>query len=258
MRRFFVEQLPDEGGTCMITGAEARHIARVLRMKPGDRMVLMDGKGRRFQAAVGEIGRHEVHAVLEARLPNPSPSPVEITLLQALIKSGPMDYLIQKTSELGADRLIPFEAIRSVVRPDETRLEKKMTHWKKVAKSAAKQSGRTKPLKVLPVSSFESLLGRYKDDHALKVILWEEEDSTDLKEVLRATPAKRHYAGMIGPEGGFSGEEVDLAQRAGFIPVSLGRRILRAETAAIAITAIVQYELGDLGHSCCQRAPSRS
>ena len=242
----------------MIKGAEAIHMVRVLRMRPGDRMVLMDGKGRRFQAAVGEIGRHEVRALLEARLPNPSPSPVEITLLQALIKSGPMDYLIQKTSELGADRLIPFEAIRSVVRPDETRLTKKLTHWKKVAASAAKQSGRISPLVVESLSSLGDLLQCYEKAPALKVIPWEGEETMDLKRMLATAPRNGQFVGMIGPEGGFSNEEVGLAQAAGFIPVSLGWRILRAETAAIAMTAIVQYAWGDLGRTCCQRAPSRS
>ncbi|MEJ2587591.1 MAG: 16S rRNA (uracil(1498)-N(3))-methyltransferase [Deltaproteobacteria bacterium] len=247
MRRFFVEDFKDRDGTCRITGSEARHMAKVLRMTSGDRLILMDGRGHHYQGCITRVGRQVVEVALEARLPSPPASPVEIVLLQALLKSGPMDTLIQKTSELGADRMVPFAAGRSVVRFDEARQANKMTHWKKIARNAAKQSGRGTPLQVGSLSAFEGLLDRYKTVDALKVILWEEEASRDLKGVLRSMSTTRRYVGMVGPEGGFSKAEVERARSAGFTPVSLGRRVLRAETAAIAMTAIVQYELGDLG-----------
>ncbi len=247
MRRFFVEDLSDQEATFTMTGSEARHMSRVLRMKPGDRMVLMDGKGRHYQAAVTRISRHEVRGVLETRLSIPPPSPVNITLLQALLKSGPMDYLVQKTSELGADRIVPFASERTVVRPEAERLTHKMAHWKRIATGAAKQSGRVDPLVVAPISSFTDLLDGYKEVHALKVILWEGEETTDLRRVLKTAPPPGQFVGMVGPEGGFSEEELGLARAGGFVPASLGWRILRAETAAITLTAVVQYEVGDLG-----------
>lgn len=222
-------------------------MAKVLRMTSGDRLILMDGRGRHYQGTITRVSRQAVEVALEARLPNPPASPVDIILLQALLKSGPMDTLIQKISELGADRMVPFEAGRTVVRLDESHQATKMTRWKRIALNAAKQSGRATPLVVGSISSFEGLLDRYRTKRALKVILWEEEASRDLKGVLRSMSTVHRYVGMVGPEGGFSGEEIELARSAGFIPVSVGRRILRAETAAIAMTAIVQYELGDLG-----------
>ena len=119
-------------------------------------------------------------------------------------------------------------------------------HWKEIARSSAKQSDRARPAEISQPVKFHDLAKRWKDKSDLKVILWEEEESTDLKELLRSSPPSRGFIGMVGPEGGFSQKEVEVARDAGFISVSLGNRILRAETAAITLVAIVQYEWGDL------------
>jgi 16S rRNA (uracil1498-N3)-methyltransferase len=246
MRRFFVEKIEAEDGLCTIRGSEAKHITRVLRMGRGDRFILMDGKGARFLAIIESAGRRQVLVDLEKPLPQPSPSPVEITLCQALLKSRAMDYVIGKTSELGVHRILPFSSERTVVRLNKERFANKKQHWHEIANSATKQSDRKAPVEIGPLYSFEELVGRYRSEDAQKIILWEEEMATDLMGLLRGSPPAKRFIGIVGPEGGFSEKEVRAAVKAGFVSVSLGQRVLRAETAAITIVAIVQYEWGDL------------
>jgi 16S rRNA (uracil1498-N3)-methyltransferase len=246
MRRFFVEEIKAIDGCCAITGPEAKHITRVLRMGRGDRIILMDGKGTRFQAIIKSAGRHEVLVTLERPLPKPPPPPVEITLCQALLKSRTMDYMVEKTSELGVYRLFPFSSERTVISLEKERLANKIRHWKEIAQSAAKQSDRATPAEIGSLSSFGDLVAKWKREEAIKAILWEEEGSRDLKALLRTSLPVRKFIGMVGPEGGFAGKEIEVAREEGFTPVSLGYRVLRAETAAITMVAIVQYEWGDL------------
>ena len=148
MRRFFVDEIRSKDGLCAITGPEAKHITRVLRMKPGDRFVLMDGRGAHFQALIESTSSREVWVFLGKPLPKPLPSPVKITICQALPKSRAMDYLIQKTSELGVDSIVPFFSERTVVRFEMDRLANKMKHWREIAISSAKQCGRGIPVSI--------------------------------------------------------------------------------------------------------------
>ncbi len=246
MRRFIVDVIRIRDGLCSITGSEARHITRVLRMGRGDRFILIDGKGTRFQAAIESANRREVLVTLEKPLPKPPSSPAEITLCQALLKSRAMDYAVEKTSELGVYRLLPFSSERTVVRLDEDRSFRKERHWREIAHSAAKQSDRGTTAEIGPISSFRDLLGHLKQEEALKVVLWEDERAKDLKGLLKESPPAKKFVGIVGPEGGFAQEEIEVAREAGFTSVSLGQRVLRAETAAVAMVAIVQYEWGDL------------
>lgn len=249
MRRFFVEQIKESDGTCSITGHEARHITRVLRMTAGDRFVLMDSQGARFQVIIESAGSRCVQVTLEKPLPKPLPSPVMITLCQALLKSRNMDYLIQKTSELGVDRILPFTSERTAITLRRDRIASKMKHWREIAQSSAKQSDRSMPAKIETLYPFAELMAKDKGKDALKVILWEGERSKGLKGMLKTSSPMGTFVGMVGPEGGFTLEEIEAARAAGFVPVSLGNRILRAETAAITMVAIVQYEWGDLSLS---------
>ena len=246
LKRFFVEEIKEKEGVCSITGSEAKHITTVLRMKTGDRFVLMDGKGARFQVVIQSAQPREVRGFLEKPIPKPRPSPVRIILCQSLLKSRQMDYVIQKTSELGVDQIHPFSSERTVVVLKRERLSRKKRHWREVAQSAAKQSDRDIPAGIGHLCSFKELMEKWQRQDYLKVILWEDEGSNDLKEVLRSASSAVRFAGIVGPEGGFALQEIEAARHAGFIPVSLGNRILRSETAAITMVAIVQYELGDL------------
>jgi len=246
LRRFFVEKIRENNGVCSITGSEAKHIAKVMRMKPGDRFVLLDGEGRRFQVSIKTVAPKVVQVVMEKSLSRPPHSLVNITLCQALLKSGAMDYLIQKTSELGVDRIVPFFSERTVVKYKKESFATKIRHWHEISVSSAKQSGGI-PAEIETPVSIVQLNEEWKGaSSALKVVLWEEEGTTDFKSLLKTCPPAEKILGMVGPEGGFSREEIDSCRDAGFVPVSLGHRILRAETAAMIMVAIVQYELGDL------------
>lgn len=249
MRRFYIEKIKKKDSSCIISGSEARHITKVLRMGKGDRFILMDGKGRRFQALIKSVESGQVHVTLEKDLPAPPKPPLEITLCQSILKSNPMDYMIQKTSELGVNRIIPFSSSRTVVRLKGDRAENKLRHWRQISRSSAKQSDRSVPAVIEPLIDFHEMIDGFKNADVLKIILWEEEDLRGLKSVLQYTSTTPKVICVVGPEGGFAGEEIDYTKEAGFISISLGNRILRAETAAITITAIIQYEWGDLGKS---------
>lgn len=246
LRRFIVDEVRPEQGLVSIKGHEARHISRVLRIGPGDRIVLMDKKGARFLAQVESAGPDHVTVSIQESLQAPLSSPLEITLCQALLRQGPMDFVIQKTSELGVSHLFPFLSERTVVKPDEKGKANKMRHWEEIAIAASKQSDREKPPVIHPVFPFTGLVDRFKTGNHLKVILWEGEETRDLKGVIRDLKPGTAAVGIIGPEGGFAGGEIEAAVKAGFLPVSMGRRILRAETAAVAFVAVLQYEWGDL------------
>lgn len=246
MRRFFVDESVGTHGTVAITGAEARHIATVLRMEPGDRIVLLDKGGSRFLAVIKELTRRHVLVDIEKPLCAPDPSPVRITLCQALLKSNPMDLLIEKTSELGVDRILPYIAERSVVKAVGERGHGKVRHWQEIAQSAAKQADRARPAEIGPLQSFHETIEGLCKESALKILLWEREETRTLKDLFRSGSAAPEILALVGPEGGFTEREVKRAAQAGFVPVSLGRRILRAETAAITLVAILQYEWGDL------------
>jgi 16S rRNA (uracil1498-N3)-methyltransferase len=246
LRRFFVQEIQAKEGFCSITGSEAKHISQVLRMERGDRIVLMDDRGKRYQASIDGIGAREVRVRLEKELPKPRPSPVEIILCQALLKSGPMDLVIQKTSELGVDCIAPFSSKRTVVRLEGDRLTNKIRHWREIAQSAATQSDRDMPARIENLRSFREVTALWAEVDALKVILWEQEDRRALKDVLRLSPIAGTFVGVVGPEGGFGQEEIEEAREAGFVSVSVGNRVLRSETAALTLAALVQYEWGDL------------
>jgi len=246
MRRFFVEELPSQGETLVITGSEARHILRVLRMGIGDRLVLMDRRGNRFQSRIESARGQEVTVLLEKRIPAPLESPVEIILCQALLKARAMDFVIQKASELGVQQILPFTSQRTVVKTGDDKPSARLRHWREIAVNASKQSNRARPPEVALPCSLPELVERWQDEEALKLVLWEDEKSQGLRAVLKEAARPRIIVGITGPEGGFRVAEVDRLREGGFASVSLGHRTLRAETAALTLVAILQYEWGDL------------
>jgi 16S rRNA (uracil1498-N3)-methyltransferase len=246
LRRFFVKEIVAEDGSCMIAGSEARHIAKALRMGRGDRIILLDGQGARYQSIIESVSPRCVRVKLEKPLPNPSPSPVKITLCQALLKSRAMDLVIEKVSELGAHSIHPFVSKRTVVKLDGQKVEDRVRHWQGISYSATTQSDGRVPAEIDAPLSFTDLTTKYQEKRAMKVIFWEDEEGKDLKSLLRESSPITDVIAMVGPEGGFTPEEIHMAKKAGFTSVSLGRRTLRAETAAITMTAVIQYEWGDL------------
>lgn len=246
MRRFFINRIKSEEGEIRISGSEARHITKVLRMGPGDRFVLLDGQGDRCRVRIKSCARQEVLVSLEKRLDPPPTCPIQIILCQAILKAKAMDYAIQKASELGIYLIVPFFSERTIVKLRGERLSNKRARWGEIAHGSAKQSDRLVPVEIGEVISFQDLISRWGKENALKTILWEDEGAKDLKDVLRTTPLSKRFVGIVGPEGGFTDKEIHEAGLSGFTSVSLGHRVLRAETAAVAFVSILQYEWGDL------------
>jgi 16S rRNA (uracil1498-N3)-methyltransferase len=247
MRRFFIEEIIEEDGLCLIPEKEARHMTTVLRMKAGDSFILTSGKGEGFEAVIETASRKGVYARITKTLPTAASSPVKIEICQAILKPRMMDYMIEKTSELGVSRIQPFYAERSVIKPDKDSASNKTRHWRMIAQSALKQCGRATPAVIAEPVSIIDMIKAAADKEGIKVVLWEGEELSDLKTLLEEKGPMTDFTGIVGPEGGFTGQEVNLMRDAGIIPVSVGSRILRAETAAIALTTIIQYEWGDLG-----------
>ncbi|RLB22619.1 MAG: 16S rRNA (uracil(1498)-N(3))-methyltransferase [Deltaproteobacteria bacterium] len=247
MRRFVVDHILPDQGVVLIEGAEARHIAKALRMEPGDEIVVMDSEGMRYHGLIQSIGTSRVAVEVKGPIATPDTPPLDMVLCQAVLKAKAMDLVIQKVTELGASRIVPFLSRRTVIRLDEKRGENKLRRWKEIARNATAQCDRAIPPQIDGVTDFRQLLSATSREDGLKVILWEQERSRDLKDVLRQAGPQEKIVGMVGPEGGFSREEVVQAMEVGFVPISLGRRILRAETAAMVLVTLCLYEWGDLG-----------
>jgi len=246
LRRFFIENIIPGTDVLSITGKEVRHIVTVLRMKKGETLILMDREGQSFEATIEAVHYKEVKVRITKTIPPLPPSPVKISIAQALIKSHPMEYLIQKVTELGIHSIHPFYSERTVIQLKSVHLKNKMDRWVEIMKSACKQCGRVTLPDLNTPLQFEELINNVPNKKTLKILLWEDEDKVDLKRFLRSMSPLPHILAIVGPEGGFNQNEINLAREAGFQIISLGNRILRAETAAVSLISIIQYEWGDL------------
>ena len=241
--RFFIDGAP-AGDTIEIAGEDAHHIARVLRMKPGETLTVCDGAGADYRCTLTGTDGGRALCHVEARTPSRGEPNVRLTLYMALPKGDKMDLIVQKAVELGAFRVVPYAAARSVSRPDAKALQKKTARWRKIAREAAQQSGRGRVPEVADCLSFAEAV-RLAGQSELPLLLYENEQENSLRAALTAHPFAE-AALMVGPEGGFAGEEVQAACAAGLASVSLGPRILRCETAPLAALAAVLYESGNL------------
>ena len=246
MRMFFLEDIVRTGDLVSITGKEANHIRNVLRMKKGEAVGIMDGKGRLWEAILEVLHYKEIKVRITKTLPPQPPSPIDINLTQALIKPHSMDNLIQKVTELGVSSISLFSSERTSVKIKPEHLNHKINHWKEIMKSACKQCGRATLPTLHPPLLFEELIKNAPSEGTLKVLLWEDERKADLKNLLRSIEPLPHIVAVVGPEGGFTLREISLAREGGFHIVSLGKRVLRSETAAMSLISIIQYEWGDL------------
>ena len=210
----------------------------------GSIVTLTDPKGNDFRGRVTGLSEEEASIFIFDAFPSPTESSLEIILLQALPEKERMELIIQKATELGVSAILPFQSERSISLKEREAKQKKAHRWQHIAFKAVQQSRRARVPYVGKCRAFQEVLGDCGED-GLKILLWEKEGEP-LKGILRQHPTQKIYV-MVGPEGGFTEEEVRLAKEKGFIPVKLGQRILRTETAAITMAAILQYELGDLG-----------
>ena len=246
MHRFFVPQLYNE--EMYIEGVDARHISKVLRMQPGDKLQIVSDDGVSAMAEITAIASERVSVRCLEKLAESHEPRVRLVLAQGLAKGEKMDFIIQKAVEMGAYSVIPVAMEHSVVRLDGAKAAKKVERWQKIAESAAKQSKRDIIPQVQQVQSMAEMLA--SGDYETKIIAYECEDRLSLKAALKAAEAAggiKELLLIIGPEGGISEGELELARQAGAVPVSLGRRILRAETAGLVAISAIFYETGDLG-----------
>ena len=245
MRRLFYKGILAD--KIKITGQDAHHLMHVMRAKAGQKVTVVDDEGSVALMEMTAFTAESVELTLKERLEGNTESPLELTLVQCLLKADKMDWVVQKAVELGADRICPVASQNCVVQYDSKKAEQRRQRWQKIADEAAKQCGRTKLLKVEPICSFKEWLAKssFGEDNPL-YFCYENEEQQTLKETLQATNAAKASA-LIGPEGGFTLDEAQAIEQAGGRSVTLGPRILRAETAAIASLSVIQYELGDLG-----------
>lgn len=244
--RFLVRQKNLHPPYARLDGEEHHHLSRVLRVRPGQKVWLMDEKGSSFRAEVVEVNRRQTRLLVLER-EETSTSKIRLILAQALIRSRNMELIIQKATELGVRAVVPVDASRSVLRL-EGREGARLERWRKIAREAAKQSRRTDvPLVHVPQSFSEFLESR---DEPKRFFL-SEEGGTPFRDILINNSLEAGAQGntgvilLVGPEGGWSEEEQQQAREQGFSAVSLGKRILRSETAAIAALATIQIFWGE-------------
>jgi 16S rRNA (uracil1498-N3)-methyltransferase len=253
MHRFFIPPSWISDNEVTVTGPQAHQIARVLRMRPGDMVVVLDNSGWEIQTRLVSVDQNSVKGeVVRRRLASAEPH-TKISLYQGVLKSSRLEFALQKGTELGMVEFIPVVAERCTVRDLEA-VEKKRRRWDWIIQEAAEQCRRGRKPTLRPAAFFPQACERVRHSGGLSLIPWEDEGLTSLRDLLQNAPPghERNWPPFtinlfIGPEGGFTPKEIAVGQRYGLIPVTLGPRILRAETAGIAAAAAILYELGDLG-----------
>lgn len=244
MAKFFV---PKENitETCIfIRGDDVNHISNVLRTQCGDTLDLCDGRGYDYVCRVSDINKDKITCDIVSRKKSDTESNLEVTLIQGIPKNDKMEFIIQKTTELGITRIIPCSLARCVSKPDKN-ADKKIVRWQKIAESAAKQSGRG----IIPeISAIMSLNDALNSVSGCDLVFapYECEEHVTLKEIFKSVTDPHSVAFIIGPEGGFDIEEINKIKTAGVPTVTLGKRIMRCETAPVAALAMLEYELGDV------------
>lgn len=245
MPRFFTQDITEMGGC--ITGEDAKHIAKVLRMKVGDELTVCDTKGRDYDCMIEEIGAGEVRLKVLSVAPSQSEPDVRVHLYQAMPKADKMETIIQKAVELGAASITPVMTRRCVSRPDAKSMDKKLVRYNRIALEAAKQCGRGVVPPVLPLLELPQALEQMQRTGC--PILFYENATAPAKQVIakaRESGKELEIAVLIGAEGGFDEDEVALAMEHGCHILSLGKRILRCETAPLAALTILMYETGNM------------
>lgn len=242
MTRFFVKKEEFGGETILLTGENAVH-AKVLRLNPGEEVIVSDGTGCEAVCQVLESGNKETLLKVVQRMESATEARVRVSVFMAFSKADKFEHVIQKATELGAYEIIAFPSARCVSRPDEKSLSKKMERWQKIALSAAEQSGRGYIPRVIALNSYAQAL-EYAAKSDLPILLYENEHATTLRMALDESQY-RSVALISGPEGGLESAEVEKASQNGIRVCTLGRRILRCETAPLCALSAVMYASGE-------------
>ena len=243
MHRFFAEPGQIGEKEIVITGADVNHIRNVLRMRTGEEVLIADGRGAEYRCKLTDLGENEVHAQILWKLDGNAELASAVTLFQGLPKSDKMDLIVQKCVELGVDRIVPVSTKRAVVKLDAKKEQTRLKRWNTISESAAKQSGRGVIPEVSGVMSFEKALEEAKKLDVLLIPYERAEHMAETRRVMGEIRPGQSVGIFIGPEGGFEESEVEEAVAAGAKAITLGKRILRTETAGLAVMAMLSYLL---------------
>ena len=244
MARFFVSPDQIRQDRIFIYDGDVNHIKNVLRMKIGEELSVSDGEGTDYHCSIESIDNDAVGLRIIDSWQSYTELPVRLYLFQGLPKSDKMELIIQKAVELGAYEIIPVSTSRSIVKLDDKKAGKKISRWQQISESGAKQSGRAIIPKISDVMSFKQALAYAKELDAILIPYEKAENMAETKAVIESLKNEqtKSIGIFIGPEGGFSNEEVELAIEAGAKPITLGKRILRTETAGLTTLSILMFE----------------
>ncbi|MFW6264819.1 MAG: 16S rRNA (uracil(1498)-N(3))-methyltransferase [Bacillota bacterium] len=249
MHRFFLnENNVIDGEVLKITASDFKHISYSLRMGKGDKLIVSDGKGIDYLVEIIEIREDELIAKILSREKNSNEAEVLVTLAQGIPKKNNMDFIIQKCTEIGVNKIIPLNTKRTIVKLSGKKLEKRLERWQKIAEEAAKQSGRALIPEIDRLYDLEDIIS-LMEDYDLVLIPWEGEAEQGLSDIYNKKNDVnfKKILIIIGPEGGFAESEVNYLKKNGVIPITLGPRILRTETAGLVALTMVLYQSGELG-----------
>ncbi len=246
MPKFFTARENIKDTTLIIDNEDANHIKKVLRIGVGDEITVCDGAGTDYDVRIKEIGKSTIECdILNKTKCNTEPD-IKITLYQGLPKAAKMDYIIQKNTELGVSRIVPAKLLRCVVKLENKAAEdKKCERWQKIANEAAKQSGRGIVPEIGSPMSIDEIIDDVKDCD-LVFVPYECETDVRLKAAVEAAKGAKSIAFIIGPEGGFDVTEIEKLKNAGIQAITLGKRILRTETAAEAVVSMLMYAYDEI------------
>lgn len=243
MYHFFIQAYQVRGDTIKIEGNDVNHMANVLRMKPGEEVSVTDEDRVEYHCRIESLEKEAVWLKVLGQTHEDVELPADIYLFQGLPKGDKMELIIQKAVELGVHTIVPMETKRCVVKLDEKKKAAKCKRWNAIAESAAKQSKRSVIPSVCDVKGFKDALAMAKDLDVVCIPYEQEKGMESLKDVLgRLAPSKK-IAFFVGPEGGFEESEVLMAKEQGIVPISLGKRILRTETASLALLSVMMLAL---------------
>ena len=243
MYQFFVPSENIQGNRIVITGDDVNHIKNVLRMKVGEEIAVSNGEdGKEYRCGIASIG-DEIVCTLRFIKEDGVELPTKITLFQGLPKADKMALIVQKAVELGAYEVVPVSMARSIVKLDDKKQKTKITRWQSIAEAAAKQSKRSIIPQIQPVMTMKQALSYAKEMDMLFVPYELADDMEKTRELFEEVKPGQHIGFFIGPEGGFDEAEIQLALDSGAHPITLGKRILRTETAGMTVLSILMYHL---------------
>ncbi|GFI61683.1 ribosomal RNA small subunit methyltransferase E [Clostridiales bacterium] len=240
MPRFFSARENIQDNTIKLTGSDAEHISRVLRSEIGDSITVCDSMGNDYNTIISEISKNEISLEIKERFRTESEPSIKITLYQGLPKGDKMDLIIQKCVEIGVYKIVPVNTERCIVKLDKNKERKKLERWQKISEAAAKQCGRGIIPEIGNIINFDEAIKNVGCDRS--IIPYELENDRGLKSFLKDYSGES-IAVFIGPEGGFAKDEIDKAINCGIVPVTLGKRILRTETAGLISIANMLFYL---------------